>query len=148
MKTIIPLAFLAGVAALSACTSAQVATTIQANPQIATAVAAVCQIDGQAQPIVVLLATPIVTVVAPTYAVAVAGAIDVDKSTVHPAIVAACAAVKGVADAVVPTAPPATETAATATTAPLPAAVVPTAPAAAPVAAAPVAVAPTAAVAK
>jgi hypothetical protein len=115
---------------LCACTSAQVATTIQTNPQIATAVAVVCQVDGQVQPIVVLLATPIVTVVAPAYAVPVAGAVAVDKATVHPAVVAACAAVKGIADAVVPTAPPATAQAATVTAAVAPAA--PVAPTAAP----------------
>jgi hypothetical protein len=119
---------------LCACTSAQVATTVQSNPNLATAVAVACQVDGQVQPIVVTLAAPIVTAVAPGSAAAVAGAVVVDKSTVHPAIVAACAAIKGVALAVVPTAPPATAVAPVAT------APVVAGPAAAP--AAPVAVAP------
>lgn len=116
---------LAVVAALSACSQ----TPAQVNAKVANVVAAVCAVDGLAQPVVVALAAPIVSVAVPGSAPAVAAGVALDNAVVHPAITAACATVGGVPVAVVP-----------AVTAPVPAGV--------PAVVVPAAVVPAAAVAK
>lgn len=97
--------------AFSACTQQQVANVQAANTkalaQLQTVVAAVCQIDAQDQPIVVALAAPVVTAVSatnPTAGAAVAGAVALDTTVVHPDIVAACARMNAVPVAAVPAA--------------------------------------------
>jgi hypothetical protein len=95
--------------ALAACSPAQVsqiqAKNAQIVSQVATVTAVACQVDGQVQPVVVALAAPVVSAVVPGSAVAVAGTVAVDQTVVHPAIVAACAAVGGAAVSLVPAAP-------------------------------------------
>jgi hypothetical protein len=71
----------ASLLALAGCTAAQ-------DAQVATVSTALCKVDGVAQPIAVALAAPVTT---PT----VAGAVALDVSVIHPAIVAACAAANG-----------------------------------------------------
>jgi hypothetical protein len=74
---------------LGGCTASQVATT---QARLATVNAAVCQADKSA-PTVVALAAPVATAVDPAAAPAIAGAVQLDTTLIHPAIVAACAAV-------------------------------------------------------
>lgn len=83
------LIFLA-VLATAACSPAQVA-------QLATINAVVCKVDGQLQPVVVPLDAAVATAVAPGSAPVIAGAVALDTNLVHPAVVAACAAIGGTA---------------------------------------------------
>ena len=87
--------------ALGACTDAQLQQAQTENAkvvsQIVTVTQAACKVDAQAQPVIVTLGAPVVTAVVPSSAPAVAGAVALDVTVIHPDIVAACAAVGGVA---------------------------------------------------
>ena len=78
---------------LAACSATQAQNTL-------TATQVFCHVDSVAQPVAVTLGAAVTTAVAPSTAPAVAGAVAIDNTLVHPAVVAACAAVGGVAVAV------------------------------------------------
>ena len=81
MKSILALATLA---LLGACTAAQVAQVQEIN-------SVVCQKDAALQPVIVALAAPLAVAVVPTASPAVAGAVALDTTMLHPDMVALCA---------------------------------------------------------
>lgn len=79
--------------------AAQAATS---NATVLKIAKAVCKTDAAAQPIVIALGAPIAAAVVPQAAPAIAGAVALDQTALHPVVASACAGIGATAVAGVP----------------------------------------------